>query len=122
MPRIVHFGLPADDVTRAQKFYSTVFRWEFEKWNGPFDYWMAKTGDDKLPGINGGMMKRMAGQIGMVNTIDVPSIEEYAKKIESMGGKVIEQKHTIPGVGYMAICADTENNGFCIIQFDKNAK
>lgn len=35
MPRIIHFDIPADDPTRAQKFYQEVFGWTFEKWNGP---------------------------------------------------------------------------------------
>ena len=86
MPRIVHFDIPADDPARAQKFYQEVFGWTFEKWNGPMEYWMAKTGDDKQPGINGGLAKRMPGQFGITNTIDVSSVDEFAKKILSKGG------------------------------------
>lgn len=122
MPRIIHFDIPADDPARAQKFYQDVFGWKFDKWNGPMEYWMAKTGDDKQPGINGGLAKRMPGQAGMTNTIDVPSVDEFAKKIESKGGKVIVPKMAIPGVGYFAQCLDTEGNCFGIIQMDQNAK
>ena len=85
MPRIIHFDIPADDPARAQKFYQDIFGWKFDKWNGPMEYWMAKTGDDKQPGINGGLAKRMPGQTGVTNTIDVPSVDEFAKKIESKG-------------------------------------
>ncbi len=122
MPRIVHFDLPADDPTRAQKFYGEIFGWKFDKWNGPMEYWMVKTGDDKQPGINGGLSKRMPGQSGMTNTIEVPLVDEYVKKIQAKGGKVISPKMPIPGVGYFAQCADTEGNAFGIIQMDKNAK
>lgn len=122
MPRIIHFDIPADDPARAQKFYQDIFGWTFDKWNGPMEYWMAKTGDDKQPGINGGLGKRMPGQAGMTNTIDVPSVDEYAKKIESKGGKVIMPKMAILGVGYFAQCLDTEGNVFGIIQMDQNAK
>ena len=122
MPRIIHFDIPADDPARAQKFYQDVFGWKFDKWNGPMEYWMAKTGDEKQPGINGGLAKRMPGQAGMTNTIDVPSVDEFAKKIESKGGKVIVPKMAIPGVGYFAQCLDTEGNIFGIIQMDQNAK
>ena len=65
MPRIVHFDIPSDNPERAQKFYSQVFGWKFDKWNGPMEYWMVNTGDDKQPGINGGLGKRMPGQFGM---------------------------------------------------------
>ena len=122
MPRIIHFDIPADDPARAQKFYQEIFGWKFDKWNGPMEYWMAKTGDDKQPGINGGLAKRMPGQAGVTNTIDVPSVDEFAKKIESKGGKVIVPKMAIPGVGYFAQCLDTEGNVFGIIQMDQNAK
>ena|SRR5437660_12432572 len=122
MPRIVHFDVPADDPLRAQKFYSEIFGWKFDKWNGPMEYWMTITGDDKQPGINGGLSKRMPGQAGITNTIDVSSVDEFSKKIQSKGGKIIAPKMPIPGVGYFAQCMDTEGNVFGIIQFDKNAK
>jgi predicted enzyme related to lactoylglutathione lyase len=27
------------------KFYKEVFGWEFNKWNGPQEYWHVKTGE-----------------------------------------------------------------------------
>ena len=35
MPRIVHFEIYADDVDRASKFYTDLFGWEINKWDGP---------------------------------------------------------------------------------------
>jgi len=122
MPRITHFDIPSDDPERAQKFYKEVFGWKFEKWDGPMEYWMINTGDDKQPGINGGLARRMPGQIGMTNTIDVPSVDEYINKIVSKGGQRLLPKMPIPGVGYFASCMDTEGNIFGIIQMDKNVK
>ena len=46
---------------------------------------MATTGT-KEPGINGGLSKRMSGQMGVINTIDVPSVNEFTKKIIKNGG------------------------------------
>jgi len=54
--------------------------------------------------------------------IDVPSVNEFARKIEEAGGKVVKPKDAIPGVGYFAYCADTEGNVFGIMQEDANAK
>jgi hypothetical protein len=122
MPRICHFDIPADNPARAQKFYQEIFGWKFDKWDGPMEYWMVNTGDDKQPGINGGLAKRMPGQIGITNTIDVSSVDEFAKKILSHGGMIIVPKMAIPTVGYFAQCVDTEGNMFGIIQMDKNAK
>ncbi|MDE1876612.1 MAG: VOC family protein [Thaumarchaeota archaeon] len=122
MPRITHFDIPSDNPERAQKFYQEVFEWKFEKWDGPMEYWMIKTGDDSKPGINGGMARRMPGQIGMTNTIEVPSLDEYTRKIQSSGGQVLIPKMPIPSVGYFATCMDTEGNIFGIIQLDQSAK
>lgn len=122
MPRIVHFDIPSDNPERTQKFYQDVFEWKFDKWDGPMEYWMIRTGDDSQPGINGGMVRRMPGQIGMTNTIDVSSLDEYTAKIQSNGGQVLIPRMPIPGVGYFATCMDTEGNIFGMIQMDQNAK
>jgi predicted enzyme related to lactoylglutathione lyase len=49
--------MTADDPIRAQTFYGEIFGWKFDKWNGSMEYWMVKTGDEKHPGINGGLSK-----------------------------------------------------------------
>jgi predicted enzyme related to lactoylglutathione lyase len=120
MPRISHFDIPVDNPKRAQNFYGEVFDWKFEKWDGPMDYWMAKTGTDE-PGINGGMSKRMPGQMGMTNTINVPSTEEFSKKVMENGGQIIIPKMAIAKVGWFAQCMDTEGNMFGIIEMDEKA-
>jgi len=120
MPRVSHFDIPADDPQRAQEFYKQVFDWKFEKWDGPMEYWMAATGTEE-PGINGGLSKRMPGQMGMTNTIDVPSVDEYSKKITDKGGQLIVPKMPIPKVGWFAQCMDTEGNMFGIIEMDETA-
>ena len=123
MPRVVHFELSAEDPDRAAKFYDQVFGWKFEKWGGPMEYWMVNTGGDKQPGINGGLGRRSAGApANTVNTIDVPSVDEYSTKVGKSGGKVIAPKMAIPGVGYVAMCQDTEGTTFGIMQFDETAK
>jgi uncharacterized protein len=58
MPRPIHFDLRADDSQRATKFYGNVFGWNFEKWDGPMEYWGCTTGDKSEPGINGSLSKR----------------------------------------------------------------
>jgi uncharacterized protein len=84
MPRVIHFEIVADKPERAMKFYK-VFGWEFNKWNGPQDYWLVKTGEDSQPGINGGLTPKMNQQSSdtssrVTNTIDVPFIDDFSKK------------------------------------------
>lgn len=119
MPRVVHFELNADDPARASRFYTDVFGWKIQKWEGPMDYWMCMTGDESRPGINGGLTRLEFGQ-KTINTIDVPSVDDYLKKIAENGGEPITEKMTIPGVGYLAYCKDTEGNVIGIIQMDES--
>lgn len=127
MPRVIHFEIVADNPERAMKFYKEVFGWKFNKWDDPQDYWLVKTGEDSQPGINGGLTPKTnqgSGNTGgrITNSIDVPSIDEFSNKISMEGGKVLSPKMPIPGVGYLAICEDTEGISFGIIQYDRNAK
>ena len=122
MLRVVHFEINADDPERAIKFYSDVFGWKINKWEGPVDYWFVTTGPDDRPGINGGIMKRPSPSASTVNTINVPSIDDYMAKVKDADGKIIGEKTAIPGVGYLAYCLDTEGNTFGIIQEDSSAK
>jgi len=121
MPRVCHFVINADDVERASAFYRDVFGWTIQKWDGPFDYWMVMTGEGE-PGINGGMMKRPHPGASTVNTIAVPSVDEFVGRITANGGSVVMAKTAVPGVGYMAYCKDTEGNPFGIIEPDESVK
>ena len=85
MNRPIHFEIPAEKPERAIKFYEQVFGGEFERWNGPMEYWNISTGDSQ-PGINGGLMTRRDPAQACVNTMDVDSLDETIKVIEGAGG------------------------------------
>ena len=115
MFNVVHFEIPADDIERAQKFYGGLFGWKIEKFTGPtlMEYWSIMTGSEKCEGgFGGGMMKRQDPQQQITVYIDVPSVDEYASKVVSLGGQVVFPKMAVPGMGYFAVCLDPENNGF----------
>jgi predicted enzyme related to lactoylglutathione lyase len=121
MPRVIHFEINVDNPKRAIEFYKKVFGWKIDKWGGTIDYWLISTGDEKQPGINGAIMERM-DKATTINTIDVPSVDEYVKKIVKAGGKQVSKKNAIPGIGYFSYCQDSEGNIFGIMQPDPNAK
>ena len=126
MPRIIHFEIVANDPQGAMNFYKSVFGWEFNKWDGPQEYWQVKTGEDNQPGIDGGLTPISKGDPNPVsrvtNTIDVSSVDDFSKKITSNGGKVLSPKIPIPGTGYLVICQDTVKISFGILERDPNAK
>jgi len=121
MPRIIHFELPADDPERAAEFYKNVFGWQFQKWEGPQEYWLITTGPKDQPGINGGLMRRQYPGAGTCNTVDVASVDGAVTTITKHGGKNVVPKMAIPGVGYLAYCSDPEGNVFGLMQADPNA-
>jgi predicted enzyme related to lactoylglutathione lyase len=121
-PNIVWFEIPSDNVERSKKFYSELFGWRIEKFPGPMEYWHIDTGgSDDTP--DGGMMQRQnAGQQGITNYIGVASVDQYAAKVQKLGGKICMPKTAVPQMGYFAICQDTENNMFALWEKNESAK
>ena len=122
MPRVVHFEITAENPEELVKFYEKVFGWKIMKWGGPTDYWLISTGKEEEPGIDGGLSKRTEKEPMTVNTLDVPSVDEYIKRIEKDGGTIITPKHAVPGVGYMLYFKDPEGNTFGMMERDEAAK
>ncbi len=117
---IVHFEIPAEDVERLRKFYSQLFGWKIEKTEGPTDYWLVETvpvdekGNPTRQGVNGGIIKKQNPEHKVTNYILVESVDEYSKKIEALGGKVIVPKMEVPNMGFWAMAIDPEGNHFAV--------
>jgi predicted enzyme related to lactoylglutathione lyase len=112
---IVHFEIPADDVDRAQKFYADLFGWTFE--DAGNEYHIIQTGGE--PG--GGLMKRMAPEQPITNYIGVENVDEFARKAESLGAKILMPKTPVPAMGWFAQLQDTEGNVFALWEPDASA-
>ncbi len=118
MDKVVHFEIPVNDTERAQKFYKSIFGWEINKMPTPgMEYYLINTvatdekGMPKEPGaINGGMQKRIAPNESLVLVINVSSLDEYLKKVEKAGGKIIMAKQQVGDMGLYARVTDTEGN------------
>jgi predicted enzyme related to lactoylglutathione lyase len=123
MNRVTHFEIYTADPKAVQPFYEQVFGWKFDKFEGgPIAYWLINTGDEKDPGINGGMTRPREGQSpGTLNTVAVKSLGETMKKIEQRGGKICVPKMAIPKIGWLAYAGDPLGNVFGIMEPDENA-
>lgn len=120
---IVWFEIPADDIGRAKKFYSTLFGWRINPFpNSPVTGYehIETDGPDASP--DGGLMKRMHPEQQITQYISVASVAKFASKIEKLGGSICKPKTAITGMGYFAICKDTENNTFAIWEMNPKAK
>jgi predicted enzyme related to lactoylglutathione lyase len=117
MDKVVHFEVPADDVSRAKEFYGSTFGWQLQDTEG-MDYTIAMTTpvdqQTQLPteagAINGGVMKRTADTPTPVITIGVDAIDDALKQVEAGGGSVVQPRTEIPGMGAFAYFKDTEGN------------
>lgn len=118
MPSIIHFEIPADDIDRAKRFYSELFGWEIKKVPS-MDYWFISAGENA---VGGGLLKRTSPGQTITNYIGAPSVDELSRMVESLGGKVKVPKQAVPGMGYFAVCLDTEGNTFGIWEEDAEAK
>jgi predicted enzyme related to lactoylglutathione lyase len=130
---IVHFEIPADQPERAAKFYRELFGWEISKWEGSadqrdgFEYWMVRTvptdehGLPSRPGVNGGLMRRMYPEQAPVNYILVESVDDYVRRAEELGAKVMMGKTPVPGMGWFAQLTDPEGNVLAIWETDSHA-
>jgi uncharacterized protein len=151
MPKGINFEIKAYVPERAAHFYSKVFGWKIQKWDGPGDYWLISTGRAMNSGVDGGLTKRndMNNSLDLgegfsyransdrnsalnfgsisgvpasdVHTIDVESIDESVSRVIENGGEVIISKMAVPGIGYIAYCLDTEGNTFGVVEEDWSA-
>ena len=130
MNGVVHFEIPASDPDKLSEFYSQLFGWQINKMDmgGGFAYYMAsttETGEDGMPknpgAINGGIYARTSEAERPMNYVDVPDIDAYLKKAESLGARVLTPKQPIPGMGWSAQMLDPQGNAYGLYQNDPNA-
>lgn len=121
MNRVTHFEIPADEPEKALKFYGDVFGWNFQQFaDNP--YWIASTGSNEEPGINGAIMKKRDPAQPVVNSIEVKSVDEICATIQANGGTIVVPKMAIPGLGWVAYFKDLDQNIFGVFENDETAK
>src|SRR3954469_499232 len=105
MGRVVHFEIHADDMERAERFYTGVFGWEAMRTGGPIDYRLLRTGPPDQPGIDGAITPRRApaegveALIAFVCTIAVENMDETVRRVTDAGGQQVIAPRSIPDVG-----------------------
>src|SRR3989344_1368936 len=118
MDKIVHFEIPADNLERANKFYTSIFGWEIKKYpmEGMEYYGVCTVRTDKKHtplekgAINGGMQKKEKTMPYPLLTINVANIDEAIRRIKSSGGKILKEKTNIGNMGLYSRFQDPEGN------------
>lgn len=115
---ICHIEIPADNLESLQKFYHSVFEWDFEKMPGDIEYHMINHGDEKP---TAGMMARQdPGHIPTLY-VCVESVEAALDRAKALGATEIVPRYAVKGFGWFAVLLDPQKNLFGLWQADDNA-
>jgi uncharacterized protein len=109
--RVVHVEIPADDTAKGREFWGSLFGWEFEVFPGPFGYHTTQISEQ-----TGGAITNMdPGKRGPRVYFDVDEVNAGAAHVKELGGEADEPR-AVRGMGWFAICKDTEGNEFGLWQ------
>jgi predicted enzyme related to lactoylglutathione lyase len=114
--QLVHFEIPADDTARGQEFWGSLFGWTFEPFSGPADYHMTRISEQTGAAITG----MEPGKRGTRAYFDVDDINAGAARVKELGGEA-DDPLPVPGMGWFAVCKDSEGNDFGLWQTDPSA-
>jgi predicted enzyme related to lactoylglutathione lyase len=102
---VVHFEVVGSDGAKLQDFYGKLFDWKINADN-PMNYGIV---DNAGEGINGGVGEAPDGRTQVTWYVQVPSIDDYLKKAEEMGGKTVMPRTEMDMVTF-GMLADPEGN------------
>jgi predicted enzyme related to lactoylglutathione lyase len=110
------FEIPATDISRAQKFYETVFQVKMDPMPEMMGMKMtgfpAEMGSGKANGALAESAQHKPSTDGVVIYLNAnPEIQPVVDRVEAAGGKVVMPTMEIsPEIGKMAFIIDTEGN------------
>jgi uncharacterized protein len=119
--RVTHIAINADDNGLTQAFYEELFDWRFEPaYPGfartalpPADEMVAavQSRRDLLPGVRTN---------GPEVTIEVDALDVVLAQVDRLGGRVVMERATIPGVGDLVFVADPSGNVVGVIEYARD--
>ena len=104
---VVHVEIPAVDVEAAGRFYQGLFGWKLQH-VPEMNYTMWEDGSGSGGGFPQVSEDNPAGRVLVY--IDSEDIEADLKKVEALGGRVLQPKMEIPGTGWFGIFQDPTGN------------
>lgn len=95
--------LPVADLAKAEKFFGSLFGWEFD--DGHIHNTNLPMGLDPRAGVGGNCSNIY---------FKVADIDAYLKRVEALGGKVLQQNDSKSGRN--AVCRDDQRTEFSLWQ------
>jgi predicted enzyme related to lactoylglutathione lyase len=121
MAKVIHFEIPVDDPDRASGFYRDALGWDVADAFGGGGYWLVRAGTPEEPGADGALIGRGDIHRTPVLVVGVGSLDDTLGRVEAGGGRVLQGRQPVPGVGWAAYVADTEGNTIGLFQEDPAA-
>lgn len=122
-----YFDLSVRDLAQARSFFEQVLGWRFERFAMPYEYYRIQAGAPGEAGIDGGMGSTRdaplcGGQPLTQLTVPVPDLDALLARVAASGGRIVESRTAIPGVGWYATCAEPGGLLFGLIELDPAAR
>jgi len=106
--------LLASDTGAAAKFYTQLFGWRTEAFQGGMNYTLFKQNGDRIAGL----MERPDKQVPphWLSYVEVESVEASAKRAGDLGARIMMPPTDIPTVGKIAVFQDPQGAALAIFQ------
>jgi uncharacterized protein len=105
------FELATTDVRAAEAFYTRLFGWTTEPWDGEKDYTLIKLDGKEI----GGIVARSGEDVPPSRSgprwgiyVTVTDVDETAKRVPELGGRVLVPPTDIPRVGRFCVIQDPQ--------------
>ncbi|TLZ61292.1 MAG: VOC family protein [Methanobacteriota archaeon] len=115
---IVHVEFHVKDPKKVENFYSNLFGWKFTPVPG-IDYSLFEAPSGPGGGVGG--LQPGNWPAGITNYILVNSVEDYQKKVQKAGGKIIVPKAEVMDQGWFAVFEDPAGNRLALWQQNPKA-
>lgn len=116
-----HFEIYGARPESLADFYRRVFGWHVEQMPG-VEYWRVHPDAAEPRALHGGVTYRTIPDLsGWLLYVNVSSLDETVRLVESLGGTVVRPKTAVPRTAWVAIVADPEKNIFGVWQADPGA-
>lgn len=107
------FEIAATDLERAKKFYTVVFKREFELVEMPGTKMYMFSGGNGAQGAAGALVlsdENKPSADGTIVYFECEDVASETSRVESAGGKLLFPKMSIGEFGFISQCIDTEGN------------
>jgi hypothetical protein len=116
--QMVHVEIPAGDTAKAREFWSSLFGWQFQAFEGsPSEYLMTRLSETS----GGAIFQAEGSERGPRVYFDVDDINTGAARVKELGGESHDPL-PVPGMGWFVTCTDSEGNKFGLWQNDPSAQ